>query len=185
MKDEKRLALRQAWMYPAWIPNCITSLRILGAITLIFLSPLGTAFYVIYAVCGLSDVLDGFLARKLGTASAFGAKLDSAADLSFYAVMLLKLLPRLRKRLPGWIWYWVGLVFCIRMASYLVAAFKHKEFSSRHSYLNKASGVLVFGIGLVLMQEWLTPYCAVVCAVTMLASGEELAGHLLAPPKKQ
>ncbi len=167
----------------AWIPNLVTSLRIFGGISLIFLPVLGISFYIVYILCGLSDVLDGFLARKLRTASAFGARLDSIADLTFYAVLLLRLLPKLRLRLPKWIWYVVGVILCLRLSAYLVAAFRQKEFSSKHTCWNKASGAAVFGIGLMLEQSCLTPYCIGVCAVALIASGNELKQNLLTPAK--
>ena len=50
-------------------------------------------FFAIYALTGLTDVLDGWIARKMGSASQFGAKLDSVADLIFYAVMLIMIFP--------------------------------------------------------------------------------------------
>ena len=73
--------------------NAITLLRISGTAVLLFLRPFSPAFFVVYTLTGVTDVLDGFVARKTGTASDFGAKLDSAADLLFYGVMLLKIFP--------------------------------------------------------------------------------------------
>ena len=59
--------------------NAITLLRISGTAVLLFLRPFSPAFFVVYTLTGVTDVLDGFVARKTGTASDFGAKLDSAA----------------------------------------------------------------------------------------------------------
>ena len=73
------------------IPNIITAVRIIGAAVLLFVEPLVVPFYVIYTLCGLSDAIDGFVARLIGAESALGAKLDSVADLMFYAVMLIHL----------------------------------------------------------------------------------------------
>lgn len=39
-------------------------------------------FWVCYLWCGISDMLDGLLARKFGQQSMTGAKLDSISDLS-------------------------------------------------------------------------------------------------------
>ncbi len=169
---------RQANANLGWIPNLLTTLRIVGALVLIFLPTMETAFYVIYVLCGLTDVLDGTLARRLHTASAFGAKLDSAADLSFYAVMLLKLLPNLRKRLPGWIWYFIGLVLVIRLASYLTSAIRFRRFASLHNIANKATGAGVFGIGIAMHTSWLTPYAILVAALALFSSTWELIYHL-------
>ena len=65
------------------LPNIITALRFLGAIGLLFFDVKTTAFWAVYFICGLSDMLDGCLARKLHCESKTGALLDSLADLVF------------------------------------------------------------------------------------------------------
>ena len=69
------------------LPNFVTGLRMVGTFLLLFTKAFSPAFYVVYSICGISDVLDGFLARRTGTASEFGARLDSVADLLFYTVL--------------------------------------------------------------------------------------------------
>ena len=101
--------------------NAITLLRISGTAVLLFLRPFSPAFFVVYTLTGVTDVLDGFVARKTGTASDFGAKLDSAADLLFYGVMLLKIFPVLWHTLPKKIWWGVALVLFLRVCSYTTA----------------------------------------------------------------
>ena len=51
-------------------------------------APLSTAFWACYLGGGISDLLEGALARWLKTKSAAGAKLDSAADLVFAAAIM-------------------------------------------------------------------------------------------------
>ena len=65
------------------LPNYITALRMVGSVCLIFIRPLSPLFFGVYTLAGITDALDGYIARKTHTASAFGAKLDSAADLLF------------------------------------------------------------------------------------------------------
>ena len=69
------------------IADTITSVRIAASLLLLFLPLHSVGFFAIYTLTGLSDALDGWLARKTGTASDFGARLDSIADLLFYAVL--------------------------------------------------------------------------------------------------
>ena len=164
-----------------WIPNFFTSLRIVGAIALIFVPSLGLWFYIIYAMCGVSDVLDGFLARRLHTASTFGAKLDSVADLLFYAVMLIRMLPELRLRLPTWIWYYIFTIVGLRIFSYAFAAIRLHKFASIHSILNKLTGASVFGVGLVIKQPWLPVYAVIVCTIAIAAALQELWIHFKTP----
>ena len=80
--------------------NIVTSFRLIGALILIFISARSPAFLIIYALCGASDALDGFIARKTHTESELGKKLDSISDLSLYCVMLMKVWPLLQKALP-------------------------------------------------------------------------------------
>lgn len=75
------------------LPNFVTGLRMVGTFLLLFTKAFSPAFYVVYSICGISDVLDGFLARRTGATSEFGARLDSVADLLFYTVMMIKILP--------------------------------------------------------------------------------------------
>jgi cardiolipin synthase len=64
------------------IPNLITLARLLSVpliATLILLHHLTPAFYL-FALAGLSDALDGFLARVFKARTTFGAYLDPLAD---------------------------------------------------------------------------------------------------------
>lgn len=163
---------------PSWLPNAITSLRILGAAVLLFLTPLSPAFYLIYTFAGLSDALDGWLARRTHTTSELGKKLDSVADLLFYAVMLLRLLPLLLQRLPLEIWILVCVILAVRIASYLTAAIRHRRFASLHTYLNKITGAAVFLIPYILLLPIEVFLCGLVCVIALAASVEELLIHL-------
>ena len=80
--------------------NIITLLRITGTLLLACLRPLSAPFLWVYGLTGLTDVLDGWIARKTKTAGDFGARLDSAADLLFFAAAALKIVPILWKLLP-------------------------------------------------------------------------------------
>lgn len=43
-----------------------------------------TALVVVIAFCGITDFLDGFIARKNGLETTIGAKLDSLGDFIFF-----------------------------------------------------------------------------------------------------
>ncbi len=59
--------------------SIITVGRIVGAVVLLWIQPLSALFFVIYSLCCVSDVLDGFIARKTNTTSKLGETLDSIA----------------------------------------------------------------------------------------------------------
>ena len=73
--------------------NLITGIRVLASVGLLFCPALSPSFFALYLLAGLTDMIDGPVARKTHTATAFGAKLDTAADILFAAVCLVKLLP--------------------------------------------------------------------------------------------
>ena len=77
------------------IVNGLTFSRIIMALALLMIVPFSRAFYLVYTYCGVSDGLDGWLARKTHSESKFGAKIDSLADLVFVGVCLFKLFPRI------------------------------------------------------------------------------------------
>ena len=159
------------------IPNCITAARIAGTIVLLFLTPLTSVFFILYTLCGFSDILDGWIARKTNTISEFGAKLDSIADLLFYTVMLLKIAPLLFEKLPGGIWIAVAAVLLVRIVSYVLVAIKHHRFASLHTYLNKLTGIAMFTVPYFIKLPVGTAVCFVVCTIAAVAALEELIIH--------
>lgn len=158
--------------------DIITLFRIAGTMFLVVLRPISAAFFCVYALTGLTDVLDGWIARRTKTASEFGARLDSVADLLFYSVMLFRILPILWNTLPGDIWYAVAVSVIVRVSSYLVAAVKYRQFAALHTYLNKLTGVAVFFIPFFAAAPYQTVYCRVTCAIAVTAATEELIIHL-------
>lgn len=160
------------------LPNVLTFSRIIGALCLLFVKPLSPAFFIIYSLCGVSDVLDGTIARAAHMVSDIGARLDSIADILFYSVLIFRIFPVLVDVLPIGVWIFAAAVLLLRMVSYIVAAVRYKRFSSLHTYLNKASGFLVFLVPYVISHSFFVGYSLVVCAVAALASLEELLIHL-------
>lgn len=156
------------------VANCITLLRMVSTVVMAFLAPLTTEFFAVYTFAGITDALDGFIARLTRTMSKFGAKLDSVADLLFYTVMLLKILPSLGEILPWYIWLAVGLVLALRLIAYIAAGIKEKQFAAHHTILNKITGFAVFCVPYILPLSFAAALCWVPCVVGGLASTEEI-----------
>lgn len=170
MKNE-----RQKWY--SSIPNIITAFRVVGTVGLLFIRPFTIPFYILYSFCGLSDVLDGWVARATNSISDFGSKFDSIADLLFYAVMLIRIFPVMWDILPKSIWIGAGAVVVLRVISYLFVAIKYRRFASLHTYMNKVTGFFMFAIPYFLTSAIGVFYCKCACAVAAISTLEEFLIH--------
>lgn len=73
--------------------NCLTVIRIICSIALLFYEPFSVLFYILYITAGFTDMIDGTVARKTGTVSEIGSKLDTIADFVLVITCLIKLIP--------------------------------------------------------------------------------------------
>ena len=148
--------------------NFITIIRILCSLALLFFMPLSLPFYALYTAAGLSDILDGRIARKTNTATKFGEKLDTIADIVFAAVVLIKLLPILA--LPVWIIVWVGVIALIKLVNIVIGFVRHHTLTAVHSIINKITGVLVFILPFTIQIISIRYTAVFVCAVATVAA---------------
>ena len=123
-------------------PNIITLFRMAGSFGLLLCDVTGAAFWIIYVLCGISDIADGWLARKLNCVTRTGALLDSLADICFVACCAWKLLPILE--LPQWLWLWAGVIVVIKVVNQLSALVMYGHCSFPHTLANKVTGCLLF-----------------------------------------
>ena len=155
------------------LPNAISSLRVAGAVSLLIFDVKGWPFWTLYILCGLSDIVDGSLARKFHAESKAGAVLDSVADIVFVACCATRLLPVLE--IPAWLWIWAGAIVIIKMVNQISALFVCKRFCFLHTVANKLTGLLLFLTVPALF--WSIIPIAIVAAMATFASVQE--GHFI------
>lgn len=155
--------------------NIITGIRIVFSIALLFFPALSPGFFAFYIAGGISDMIDGAVARRTETVSEFGSKLDTIADIVFVAVCLIKLLPVMH--IPIWLYIWIAIIAFIKVANIAVGYIRHKEFVSLHSLINKLTGVQLFIFPLILSFIDLRYSAAFVCIVATAAAVNE--GYLI------
>lgn len=160
------------------LPCMITSIRILATVIMLFLNPLSPSFYFTYTISGITDVADGYVARKTKQVSEFGARLDSIADIIFYSVMVFKLFSILWKKIPAVIWCIAFTTVAVRLVSYALAAIKYKRFASLHTYMNKFTGFLFFLIPYTIKSGFFIAFAVLTCCVGTIATVEELVIHI-------
>ena len=155
------------------LPNILSSLRIVGAVALLLSNVPGILFWMLYIVCGISDIADGWLARKLKCVTKRGALLDSVADICFVACCAWKLLPILE--LPQWLWLWAGVIVAIKVVNQIFALVMYGCFQFPHTTANKITGFLLFiSVPMVL---WSIVPIIIVAAIATFAAIQE--GHFI------
>ena len=159
------------------LPNIITLLRIVGSLGLLLCDVSGVAFWFVYALCGISDIADGWLARRLKCVTKTGALLDSVADICFVACLCPLLLPILD--LPQWLWLWAGVIVIIKVVNQISALVKYGRCTFPHTLANKATGFLLFIA--VPMTVWSIIPIAIVAFVSTFAAIQE--GHYIRTKK--
>ena len=122
--------------------NMITGIRIACGLSLFFCAPFSRWFYWIYLFGGISDALDGYVARRTGTETEFGAKLDTAADIVFFIAVLIAMMKVVR--FPLWLTVWIIAIAVIKCVNVISGFILCKHFVTAHTAMNKLCGVLFF-----------------------------------------
>ena len=153
------------------IANIITGSRIVFSLPLLFL-PLSSAwFYVLFLLCGLSDMIDGTVARRTNSATQFGARLDTVSDFVFMSVTLIKFVPHFH--IPVWLWIWIGIIAMIKLGNAAWGFIRTKKLISPHTVLNKITGLLLFLLPVTISFVDLTHTSPIVCSVATVAAMQE------------
>ncbi|MFV0352746.1 MAG: CDP-alcohol phosphatidyltransferase family protein [Oscillospiraceae bacterium] len=155
------------------LPNYITIFRVFCSVLMALFAQNPVVFYSLYFLCGISDMLDGFLARKMQAVSKLGATLDSVADAVFIASVCISVLPQLQ--LPLWVLVWVAVIAVLRGTSLLVGYLRHKTLLFLHTYANKATGLLLFFFPLWLWLLGVNLTAMGLCIAASISALEELS----------
>ena len=151
--------------------NIITTFRILGTIVLLFFPLFSSEFYITYLLCGFSDMIDGAVARKTNSATTFGAKLDTVADLIFMIGVCCKLLPAIH--LPQWLWIWVMIIALLKLSNIIWGVHRRKSLIALHSTLNKVTGLALFLLPLTIQIVELKYSLPPICLLATFAAIQE------------
>ena len=158
------------------IPNILSLLRLALVPVLVGLASAqrGDIFLVVLAVSLLSDVLDGYLARKLGLISELGAKLDSWGDILTYVAMILGL----HLIWPDIFDKQAEFLFAAMMSFILPTLLAFRKFGaypSYHTWGAKLAAVLMAPAYYVLILADADSFFRVVILFRLLVAAEEMA----------
>lgn len=132
--------------------NIITISRIIISFVILPFDISSNGFYIIYLFGGLTDVLDGIVARKTNTESSFGSKLDTIADFCFAIAITVKLITNYH--FPTWLFVWIIVIILIKIFNVLSGYKKLHRFIAIHSMLNKICGLMVFCVPFILYFDF-------------------------------
>lgn len=137
------------------LPNLISSIRILIAPLLFYCAfqKMETWFLAALLFSGATDVLDGYLARKLNQVTSLGSHLDSWGDFTIYSTMAICawiIWPEIVQReIPSFalilfsflVPVWIGLIKFGRLTSYHTWSVKLAVFVTFIGYVALFSGL--------------------------------------------
>ena len=133
------------------IPNVITSYRLFMAPVILYfiISGQENLFAIFLVVNLLTDVIDGYIARRFKMETEIGARLDAFADYFTYILVFIGLFVfKLDELKP----YLVSAIIFVSMLvlTVIVSVIKFRKFHSYHTVIEKSGGYVqaLFFIGL-------------------------------------
>lgn len=123
------------------IADAVTCVRIALSPFLLLVDPHSLWFLILSLMCGLTDILDGWIARKFDMETEFGAKLDSFADLLMFGSLIFVVVANVE--IPVAVWIIIISILAVKTVSFAIGK-KHGFFGFRHTRANRITGVLVF-----------------------------------------
>lgn len=130
------------------IPNIITSVRLFAALAIIILSFTSRAqeafwFLPLFIAAAVSDMLDGYIARRFKWCTDFGAHLDSISDMTLYAAVFTCFLAYRQDAMAACSYIFV-LGVTIQVLHWAFSIAKHKQFPAYHSTISRVVAYAMF-----------------------------------------
>ena len=154
------------------VPNALSIARIPLSVALVFVKPFSALFYALYILCGATDALDGFIARKFNASSALGARIDSAADFVFFGAALYVFLTALA--IPAFLILWAIIIVAVRFMGLGRAFAKYKEWAALHTYAFKIAGFVFFCFPFLAAALGVVTAGIMLCGIATMATAEEI-----------
>jgi len=158
-------------------PDALTILRVPLACALVAMGSHRGAALGIFIAGVATDIIDGWWARRTGTSSERGARLDSIADAVFVAATVFVVVTTVALPLSMALATSVGVIAATRVASLIVTRLRLHTWAIMHTDLNRTSGAalaVAAAVGISRGELSLTALLAV-AAITQLAAAEEFA----------
>ena len=163
-----------------YLPNLVTSARLAAALALLWLcfasTNHGAPFFLPLFFCaGVSDLLDGIIARRFNLCTEFGARLDSIADLTLYIAVLIVLSFNLGPELEKCIWLMISGAF-MQACHLSFSMFRFGKFPAYHTTYARVCAYLMFA-GVIAF--WLTKSSQIMALLAIIWMSCSLEGIVI------
>lgn len=125
------------------LPNILSISRIILSPLIFFIKDNKCVLFSFLLIIGLTDILDGYFARKYKKETKFGAKIDGIADIVFFNLLVLysiifeiDIIIRLK--------YFILIIILLKLFIFILGIIKYKKSGFLHTIGNKISGVIIF-----------------------------------------
>ncbi|MGH8427063.1 MAG: CDP-alcohol phosphatidyltransferase family protein [Gammaproteobacteria bacterium] len=164
-----------------YLPNALSIVRMALVVPVVWtiVTQRYEAALALFAVAGVSDALDGAIAKRWGWSTVLGAFLDPAADkllvLGSYTALAVD------RQVPWWL---IGLLFgrdLVIVSGAAVYRWRRGPFEIQPALTSKIATGLLIGVGLALVIQGVHPYLSstarealiVLLAVSLIVSGAD------------
>ena len=154
-------------------PNILSLSRILLSPVLFMIAGEKIILFLLLSLIGLTDVLDGFVARKIKKETMIGAWLDSIADFVFFISFIiysvwfeLEYMIKLQ--------YFIIVIITIKLLSVVTGFIKYRQPGLLHTIANKITHIIVFAGLCVFVLFRSTIIVEIGLTISILSALEEL-----------
>lgn len=154
------------------VPNALSVARVPLSLSILFVRPFSAWFFVLYVLCGITDALDGFIARRCHAESQLGAVLDSIADFVFFLSALYVFLTAIA--IPPLIVIWAFSLVIVRGAGLIAAFSKFQSWAALHTYAYKMVGFAFFCFPAFYALMGAGMAGVILCSIATFATAEEI-----------
>lgn len=165
------------------LPFALTTLRLLlGPIALscAFAGVTRWIYLPILAAATISDLLDGFLARRFGVATPALRRYDSVTDIIYYLFILAVLWRLCRPVVTANLWL-IALMLLFEAANILICLIRFGKFPATHSFLSKCYCLcLLAGLIALLVFDGRSRVIISLAVIALVTNGENIIIHLIA-----
>lgn len=153
--------------------NFITVFRTIVSFAMLWFEVGSKEFVTLYLLAGFTDMIDGTVARRTGTVSELGSRLDTIADACFLAAAAVKIFPIIS--IPWWLYVWIIIIALLKVAGMACGMIRSGKFTPVHSKANKITGLFMFAFPFTLTFIPEKYSVAAMCALATFAAMNELS----------